>query len=56
MTYAVVNDADSVIVNIVAWDGETEWSPPDGTSAVADPDRQAIIGGTHDQDGFHPPA
>lgn len=36
--FAVLNAAGEV-VNIVLWDGETAWEPPDGCHAVADPGR-----------------
>ena len=28
--YAVVN-SDGLIINIVVWDGVSEWEPPEGT-------------------------
>lgn len=31
-SYAVV--ANGIVENIVIWDGESEWSPPVGTTAV----------------------
>jgi hypothetical protein len=34
--YAVVRDG--VVENIVVWDGEAEWSPPEGCEVVAAPD------------------
>lgn len=33
--YAIVQDSDGLVVNIVMWDGEAAWSPPAGTTAVA---------------------
>ncbi len=33
MRYAVVRDSDSEVENVIEWDGQTEWSPPLGTSA-----------------------
>ena len=33
-TYAVVDDATNIVVNVVLWDGEAEWAPPDGCTAV----------------------
>lgn len=54
--YAVVRDSDSVVVNVVEWDGSASWSPPTDHTAVIDatpPDQQAVIGGTYDsQTGF----
>ena len=31
-TYAVVKSG--VIVNVIVWDGVSEWSPPEGTTIV----------------------
>lgn len=35
-TYAILN-AEGECINRVVWDGETPWSPPDGCTAIADP-------------------
>jgi hypothetical protein len=36
---------DETIENIVAWDGSTEWTPPDGHDLVGyDGDPAAVIG------------
>jgi hypothetical protein len=32
--YAVVNDSDSIVVNIISWDGSYGWVAPEGTSVV----------------------
>jgi hypothetical protein len=32
--YAVVNDSDSIVVNIISWDGSYGWVAPAGTSVV----------------------
>jgi hypothetical protein len=32
--YAVINQSESIVVNVVCWDGEAEWSPPEGCIAV----------------------
>ena len=37
MQYAILN-ADRVCINRILWDGEADWQPPDGCTAVADPD------------------
>ena len=37
MRYALIN-ADGLVVNAIVWDGETEYTPPDGLTAVAIPD------------------
>lgn len=31
-TWAVVNNETGLIVNAVAWDGVSDWAPPDGHS------------------------
>lgn len=33
-TYAVINTKTGIVENIVSWDGESEWLPPDGTIAI----------------------
>ena len=35
--YAVI-DANNIVQNICIWDGVTEWSPPEGQTAVLDTD------------------
>lgn len=30
--YAIVKDG--MVVNVVVWDGNTEWQPPEGTTAI----------------------
>lgn len=37
MIYAIL-DSDGNCINRVLWDGETNWQPPAGCTAVADPD------------------
>jgi hypothetical protein len=37
MIYAVL-DSEGKCINRIKWDGVTEWQPPDGCTAVADPD------------------
>jgi hypothetical protein len=34
--YAILN-ADGVCINRCLWDGVTDWQPPEGCTAVADP-------------------
>lgn len=34
MRYVIVDDAHKV-VNVVEWDGESEWAPPEGHTIVA---------------------
>ena len=37
MKYIIV-DADGLITNAIEWDGEAEWSPPEGCTAIASED------------------
>ena len=32
--YAVVDSTTNKVVNVVLWDGEVEWTPPDNTIAI----------------------
>ena len=33
MTYAIIN-SENLVVNVIEWDGTTEWQPPDGHQIV----------------------
>lgn len=46
--YAVV-DADGKVVNVVLWDGQSDWVPPEGSEAVQSDD--ADIGWVRDSGG-----
>ena len=37
MIYAIFN-SEGKCVNRAVWDGESDWQPPDGCTAVPDPD------------------
>jgi hypothetical protein len=37
MEYAIL-DADNNCINRILWDGESPWQPPEGCTAVADPE------------------
>lgn len=37
MQYAILN-AEGICINRILWDGESNWQPPEGCTAVADPD------------------
>ena len=37
MEYAIIN-ADGICINRCVWDGMSEWQPPEGCTAIADPD------------------
>lgn len=39
MIYAIL-DSNGRCINRILWDGETEWQPPEGCTAMADPDNQ----------------
>lgn len=32
--YAVVENSSGIVVDVVVWDGEQEWSPPEGCDAI----------------------
>ncbi len=37
MQYAILN-SDGRCINRVLWDGQSDWHPPEGCTAVPDPD------------------
>lgn len=53
--YAVV-DSKGAVVSTTVWDGEAEWVPPDGTTAIKVGDSGAGIGCTYKDGVFTPPA
>lgn len=50
--YAVIDRGQ--VVNVVLWDGVTEWGLDPRFSAI-DCSPEVGIGWTHDGEGFHPP-
>jgi len=36
MRHAIIKD--SIVINVALWDGETEWTSPEGTTVVSCPD------------------
>ncbi len=52
--FAVV-DSDGVIVNMVVWDGESEWAPPEGTTAIDAGESGCGIGWTYKDGVFSAP-
>lgn len=53
--YALIDKA--LVTNLVVWDGEQEWSPPQGISAVQIPDGSEVgIGWIYDGANFTAPA
>lgn len=49
--YAVVKDG--IVINMVVWDGVTEWQPDEGMAVAAD--EYAGIGWSYDGEKFTPP-
>jgi hypothetical protein len=54
MNYALVNSAN-LVINIIVWDGGSDWQPPVGCQAVA-LTGNAGIGWTYANGVFIPPA
>lgn len=52
--YAVIDSAGK-ISNIILWDGESEWQPPEGLTPVACKDGECLIGGSYSKGKFFPP-
>ena len=52
--YAVV-DPENKVVNIILWDGASQWAPPDGHIAVATEEKFCDIGWTHSNGDFIKP-
>lgn len=53
MARYIVIDEDGLIVNAVAWDGETEWVNPEGSTVLQNDSYD--IGGTLVDDEYTPP-
>ncbi|CAM5772031.1 hypothetical protein LMIY3S_03707 [Labrys miyagiensis] len=51
MRYAVIENG--IVVNAIIWDGESEWSPPEGQQVVQSD--AATIGDSYDGTSFTPP-
>jgi hypothetical protein len=50
--YAIV-DSQNNVLNITEWDGESDWSPPEGTTLVqCDDETDAERGGTYIDGAF----
>lgn len=53
--YAVI--VNGVVVNVVVWDGGSDWAPPSGTSVVALSESQGVgVGYTYSGGTFTAPA
>ena len=53
MKHAIIRNG--TVENVVLWDGETEWTPPEGTELVALDGRPAGPGWSFDGTTFTPP-
>ena len=52
MNYAVINTDSGLVVNVVVWDGESEWIPPEGHEVVGlSTDSTIRIGSIRESDG-----
>lgn len=49
MDYSIVQDG--IVVNMVVWDGETEWAPPEGSAAIVVPEGSGVSIGWAYADG-----
>jgi hypothetical protein len=54
MRYALVDQSGN-IVNVISWDEQTNWQPPDGLQAIRDKLGEAAPGGFFDGQSFLPP-
>jgi hypothetical protein len=52
MRYAVIKDGR--VVNVVVWDGVSDWQPGDDVTVIDCPD-DVGPGWTHSDEGFAPP-
>jgi len=52
--YAVIDNTEK-ISNIVLWDGESDWQPQEGFTAVACSPGECFIGGSYLEGAFFPP-
>jgi hypothetical protein len=54
--YALVETASDKIVNMIVWDGESPWSPPEGHTVHLYPFGDAQVGWTWNNGTPTPPA
>jgi len=54
MNYAIIDTTSNLVVNVIVWDGNPPWQPPDGTIAVPITDG-AGIGWSYIDGAFIPP-
>jgi hypothetical protein len=55
MGYAIIQTSTGIVVNIVAWDGQSAWSPGNGFEVVALGNSGAGIGWTYADGVFTEP-
>jgi len=53
LRYALI-DANGSVVNVVGWDGESDWQPPKGLRAIRDKLGEAEPEGRFDGKAFQP--
>ena len=52
--YALIND-QNIVSNLVLWDGETEWTPPNGLQPLNVENIECAIGWVYDGSVFTKP-
>lgn len=59
MRYAILGEPDAAgvkpVLNVIEWDGESEWSPPEGATVVRDDALESEPRGTYDGSTFTKP-
>jgi hypothetical protein len=55
MGYAVINSQTNIVDNVIAWDGVSNWTPPNGCFVVLIGDSMASIGWSYINGQFIPP-
>ena len=50
--YAVINNQTNIVENVVVWDGENEWLPPEGTYVICIDGAEAGIGWKYENNTF----
>jgi hypothetical protein len=50
-------DSNNLVINIIDWDGESDWSPPQGTTIIdlTNYEITPSIGWTYENGAFVPP-
>jgi hypothetical protein len=50
-------DSNNLVINIIDWDGESDWSPPQGTTIIdlTNYEIAPSIGWTYENGAFVPP-